>query len=129
MKQKLLAALLLVAVVSAMVVGVASAHTEAIEWMDNPNSWRYSLDYIGIGYGDCDDNDRAFAIVKTFSADPANYRLNSTNWLVTQAFQGKSPYGHNLETAYDAYMCVGLTEVVLAGGVPNIENNLFVWVQ
>ncbi len=129
MKKRLMAALLLVAVALTTVVGVAYAVTQPVEWADNPNSWRYSLDYMGMGYAECDWNDYGFELVKTFSADPERYRIYSFNSQVANAFRNKSVMGYQLETPYDAYICTGFTDTWNAGGPGNVESYLFVWVQ
>ncbi len=129
MKRKLLTALLVTVVAMFALVGVVYAASQPVEWVSNPNQWRYYLSYLGWGYGDCDWNDYAFRINKTFSADPNNYRIYSFNGDVQGAFSGKSPIGHNLETPYDAYLCTGFTDTWSAGGPTNVANHLFVWVQ
>lgn len=129
MKRKLTAALLFAVVASLLVVGVVLANDQPVEWADNPNSWRYSLDYMGMGYSNCDWNDYGFELVKSFSADPENYRLNASNGTVASAFDDKSVIGYQLETASDAYICTGFTDTWNAGGPGNVESYLFVWVQ
>lgn len=129
MKKRLTAAVLIVALALTIAVGVAYAVTQPVEWMDNPNSWRYSLDYLGLGYGECDTFDYGFRLVKTFSADPERYRIYSFNSQVANAFRGKSPMGYQLETPFDAYLCTGFRDTWNAGGPGNVESYLFVWVQ
>jgi len=133
MKRKLMSMLLLMSVIFTSLGGVVYAHDEAIEWADNPNSWRYSLSYQGRGWSvswdRCDWNDYVFRINKNFSAEPSKYRLHSSNSSVRSAFNGKTVQGYNLETSRDAYLCTGTRDTSTAGGASNIQSNLFVWVQ
>lgn len=120
----------LVTVVALFVlVGVALAASQPVEWQGSPNSFRYDLSYAGFGYGDCDWNDYGFHINKTFSADPDDYRIYSFDGDVQGAFSGTSPIGHNLETPNDAYLCTGFTDTWDAGGPSDVADHMFVWVQ
>lgn len=129
MKKLLMAAMFIATLAFTIAVDVAYAVSQPVEWMHNPNSWRYSLDYLGMGYAECDTFDYGFRLIKTFSADPERYRIYSFNSRVAGVFHGKSPLGHQLETTLDAYICIGFKDTWNAGGPENVESYLFVWVQ
>jgi len=129
LKKKLSMALLIAVVAVTMVVGVAHALEVEVPWIDNPNGWTYSLDYIGFSPGECDWNDYGFAVVKTFSSNPSDWAIYSYDQDTHDAFYGKSVHAYDAETPYDAYICTGFTETWAAGGPGEVESHLFIWVR